>query len=348
MSEAPIGIAIVGAGYWGPNLVRNFSLESRAVLVHVCDQDVDRARQVVGRRSDVRVSGALEDVLDDPEVVAVAIATPPSTHFEFGMACLEAGKHVLIEKPMATTSADGIVLSETSEARGLVLMNDHTFCYTPAVRTMRDYVREGRVGDIFYIESIRANLGLVRPDVDVFWDLASHDLAIFDFVLPDDCAPVAVGAYGADPIGAGKTCIGYLTLTLANGAIAHVTTSWISPAKIRQMIVSGSKQMIIWDDMRPYQRLSVFDCGVEISDATEESRRKLEISYRKGDMMSPALPETVEALEFVVEEFISAIMERRPALTDGWSGVRVLELLESAGKSTAADGALVSVEHHHA
>jgi predicted dehydrogenase len=337
-------MAIIGAGYWGPNLFRNFTHGQCFSVVHVCDRDLERAQRMIGTRNEITLSDSLDEVLDDTRVKAVAIATPPSTHFEFGMACLEAGRHVLMEKPLATTAADGIALTEAAEEAGLVLMNDHTFCYTPAVTTMREYIRDGRVGNILNVESIRVNLGLVRPDVDVFWDLASHDLAIFDFVLPKECAPIAIGAYGADPIGAGKTCIGYLTLSLANGAIAHVTVSWISPAKIRQMIVSGSNQMIVWDDMRPYQRLSVFDCGVEILDSTEEDRRALEISYRKGDMTSPALPETLEALQFVVDEFRSAIVERRPALTDGWSGVRVLQLLEASGKSVAADGALVSVE----
>ena len=250
-----------------------------------------------------------------------------------------------MEKPLATSAADGITLVEAAERAGLVLMCDHTFCYTPAVQTIRQYVQEGLIGEIQYAESIRVNLGIVQSDVDVFWDLAPHDLSILDFVLPPSCRPRAVGAYGADPIGAGRCCIGYLTLPLLNGAIAHITVSWLSPAKIRQLILSGATRMVLWDDMRPYQRLSVFDRGVEVHADQASGRHDLMVNYRRGDMMSPALPETVEALEFVVAEFAGAIREQRAPLTDGWSGVRVLEVLEAAAKSRGADGALAELEH---
>lgn len=344
MTGPPVGVAVVGAGYWGPNLMRNFATSPSTELVHVCDLDPDRATRVLGARKDVRVSAELDSVLDDPEVEAVAVATPPSSHLPIALSCLKAGRHVLMEKPLATSVADGITLVEAAERAGRVLMCDHTYCYTPAVQTMRRYVEEGRIGEIQYAESIRVNLGIVQSDVDVFWDLAPHDLSIVDFVLPVSCRPSAVGAYGADPIGAGKSCIGYLTLPLLNGAIAHITVSWISPAKIRQMILSGATRMVLWDDMRPYQRLSVFDRGVEVQADTESGRHDLMVNYRRGDMMSPALPETVEALEFVVAEFAGAIREQRAPLTDGWSGVRVLEVLEAAAKSRGSQGALHPLE----
>ena len=344
MTSAPVGVAVVGAGYWGPNLMRNFATSPATELIHVCDLDTDRARRVLGRRSDVRVSADLDEVLDDPEVEAIAVATPPASHLPIALSCLDAGRHVLIEKPLATSVADGITLVEVAERADRILMSDHTFCYTPAVQTIRRYVQEGRIGEIQYAESIRVNLGIVQSDVDVFWDLAPHDLSIFDFVLPPSCRPHAVSAYGADPIGAGRSCIGYLTLPLLNGAIAHITVSWISPAKIRQLILSGTNRMVLWDDMRPYQRLSVFDRGVEIQADNESGRHDLMVNYRRGDMMSPALPETVEALEFVVAEFAGAIRERRAPLTDGWSGVRVLEVLEAAAKSRGAEGALAPLE----
>jgi len=344
VTEAPLGVAVIGAGYWGPNLMRNFATSPNTELVHVCDLDPDRAVRVLGARSEVRISDDVESVLDDPEVEAVAIATPPSSHLPIALSCLDAGLHVLIEKPLATTVADGITLIEAAEHADRVLMCDHTYCYTPAVQTMRRYVQEGRIGEIQYAESIRVNLGIVQSDVDVFWDLAPHDLAILDFVLPSVSRPAAVGAYGADPIGAGRCCIGYLTLPLLNGAIAHITISWISPAKIRQMIISGATRMVLWDDMRPYQRLSVFDHGLEIQANNQSGRHDLMVNYRRGDMMSPALPETVEALAFVVAEFAGAVRERRAPLTDGWSGVRVLEVLEAAAKSRSADGVLTALD----
>jgi predicted dehydrogenase len=203
-------------------------------------------------------------------------------------------------------------------------------------------VHDGSLGDIQYFDSVRVNLGFVQSDVDVFWDLAPHDLSILDFVLPDDCRPTWVGAYGADPIGAGQPCIGYLTLPLSTGAIGHVTVNWLSPSKIRQTVIAGSKRMMVWDDMKPYQRLAIFDCGIDIGPpAVDDERERLMISYRKGDMISPALPETVEALHGVVGEFSAAIREQRRPLTDGRAGVRILETLEAVSVSLRANGALV-------
>jgi predicted dehydrogenase len=340
-----VGVAVVGAGYWGPNLIRNFLNHPGTELIRVCDLDLERARRVVGSRSEVAISSELSDVLGDPEVQAVAVATPAPTHYEIGMACAEADKHLLVEKPLAMTAAEGRALVDATNRRDLVLMCDHTFCYTPAVQTIHQYMHDGELGDLQYFDSIRVNLGLVQSEVDVFWDLAPHDLSILDFILPDDCRPTWVGAYGADPIGAGQACIGYLTLPLNTGAIAHVTVNWLSPSKIRQTVVSGSKRMIVWDDMKPYQRLAVFDSGVDVGPpAVEDEREQLMISYRKGDMISPALPETVEALEGVVAEFAGAVRERRPPLTDGRAGVRILEILEAVSVSLRAHGALVPLD----
>lgn len=340
--DQPLGVAVVGVGYWGPNLIRNFLNHPLTELVRVCDLDLGRARRVIGGRSEVAASASLDDVLADPDVEAVAIATPVKSHYDIGTACLEAGKHVLVEKPLATASEDARAMVDAAERAGLVLMCDHTFCYTPAVQMIRDRVLDGSLGDVQYFDSIRVNLGLVQSEVDVFWDLAPHDLSILDFVLPPDCRPTWVGAYGADPIGAGQACIGYLTLPLSTGAIAHVTVNWLSPSKIRQTVISGSKRMIVWDDMKPYQRLAIFDCGVDIGPpAVDDERARLMIDYRKGDMISPALPETVEALSNVAGELAGAIRERRAPLTDGHAGVRILETLEAASVSLRANGALV-------
>jgi predicted dehydrogenase len=207
-------------------------------------------------------------------------------------------------------------------------------------------VHSGALGDVYYVDSIRANLGLVQSDVDVFWDLAPHDLSIIDFVLPDDVRPVSVSAHGADPIGAGQRCIGYLTMPLSNGAIAHVNVNWLSPGKIRQTVFAGSRQMAVWDDMKPFQRLAIVDRGVDVSHSYEgDERAKLFVSYRMGDMLFPALQENVEALGGVVSEFAASIREGRQPLTDGQAGVRILEILEAGSKSLAADGASIPIEH---
>lgn len=342
---APLGIAVVGAGYWGPNLVRNFLNSPETDLRWIVDLDEAKARRLAGSRSDVRVTTSIEEALDDPDVRGVAIATPPASHLPLAMKALEAGRHVLVEKPLATSSTDGETLVAEAERRGLVLMCDHTFCYTPVVRAIRELVESGKLGEIHYVDSIRVNLGLVQSDVDVFWDLAPHDLSILDFILPEGVYPTQVSAHGADPIGVGQNCVGYLTMPLSTGAIAHVAVNWLSPSKIRQTVVAGSKQMVVWDDMKPYQRLSVVDCGVELlAPAVGDEKRQLMVDYRMGDMVIPALTETTEALAAVVGEFVASIRESRPPLTDGRSGVRILRVLEAASQSLRAHSALVQIE----
>ena len=341
----PVGVAIVGTGYWGPNLFRNFLGSENVDLRWVCDLVGDRARKVVGRYSTVRVTESIEDVLSDPGVEAVALATPAGTHGWLGMACLDAGKHLLVEKPLASSVTEGQKLVAAAADHGLVLMCDHTYCYTPAVRKLRELVASGVLGDVQYVDSVRINLGLVQPDIDVFWDLAPHDLSILDFVLGEAFSPPSVAAHGADPIGAGHSCVGYLTLPLPGNAIAHVNVNWLSPTKIRTMIIGGSKRVAVWDDLHPTQRLSLYDRGVELGEDLAEGARKeaLMVSYRLGEMVAPALRET-EALQEVVREFISAIREPRAALTDGKAGLRVLRILESASHSLCRQGVQVPID----
>ena len=342
---ARLGVAVIGAGYWGPNLIRNFGGSERVDLHWVCDLSLERAQKAAGRYSTVAITTDLDEVLADDTVEAVAIATPAATHTPIGLAALEAGKHVLIEKPLAPTVADGQKLVDTAADLGLVLMCDHTYCYTPVVQHIRKLVHGGEVGDLQYLDSVRINLGLVQPDVDVLWDLAPHDLSIIDHVLPPGITPVSVSAIGADPIGAGKSCVSYLTMPLSSGGVAHVHVNWLSPTKIRQTIIGGSKRMVVWDDLSPSARLQLFDKGVEIAPTDPDSaeRRSHLISYRVGDMVAPALPEG-EALGQVVEEFVAAIREGRPALTDGRAGLRVLQILEAASFSQSNGGSAVSLD----
>jgi len=338
-----LGVAVVGAGYWGPNLIRNFSGSELWDVRAVCDASIERARKAVGRYSNIAVTADFEQVLDDESVDAVAIATPASTHFELARAALEAGKHVLVEKPLAATVSDSAKLVDLAEDRGLTLMCDHTFCYTPAVQQIRRLIADGELGDIQYIDSVRINLGLVQSDIDVVWDLAPHDLSILDSILPADQRPTAVAALGADPVGAGHACVAYLTLPLANGGIAHAHVNWLSPIKIRTMVIGGSRRMLVWDDMSTTQRISVYDKGVDLSaPMSDDSRQKMLISYRTGDMVAPAIPER-EALGSMVAEFAAAISEKRPALTDGRSGLRVVRTLQAASQSLAAAGALIQL-----
>jgi predicted dehydrogenase len=341
----PIGLAVIGAGYWGPNLVRSSLATPELGLEWLCDLDVSRAQQVLGSQNKVRATSSFEEVLADPNVAAVAIATPAATHFDLVRAALDAGKHVLVEKPLTPSVSEGRKLAELAQRSGLVLMCDHTYCYTPAVQRIRQLIRDGEIGDIQFIDSVRINLGLVQPDVDVLWDLAPHDLSILDFVLPDDVEPIAVAAHTGDPLGTGRACLAYLSVWLSNGALAHVHVNWLSPTKIRTTLFGGSRRTIVWDDMNPVARIMIHDRGVDLVGADSlgpDERRQALISYRLGDMHAPALPER-EALRNVMSEFASAIAQGRQPLTDAMFGVRVLALLEAATQSAANDGARIAV-----
>jgi predicted dehydrogenase len=343
------GIAVVGAGYWGPNLVRNFRSSPEWDLVAVCDLDEARAAKVIGSRSTIEIETSLERLLARDDIDAVAIATPARTHGPIALAALEAGKHVLVEKPLADNIKVATSMVDAAADRGLVLMTDHTFCYTPVVNRIAELIADGVLGNILFIDSVRINLGLIQPDVNVFWDLAPHDLSILDFVLPGGLRPLSVGAHGADPLNAGKACVGYLTMPLPDGAIAHVHVNWLSPTKIRQFVIGGSRRTLVWDDLNPQQRLAVYDRGVDFSAAAVDSteRAAAAVSYRLGDMYAPALPER-EALGNVAGEFAAAIAESRAPRTDGEAGLRVLEVLEATNRSLAANGALVRVDSHTA
>lgn len=345
VTQEPLGVAVVGAGYWGPNLVRNFQASDRFRLRWLCDLDVDRAQRVLGGYSTVQATADYAAVLEDPDVAAVAVATPAGTHLDIALAALRAGKHVLVEKPLAATYADGMRLVTEAEERGLTLMCDHTYCYTPAVGRIRDMVHSGELGEIHFVDSVRINLGLVQKDIDVMWDLAPHDLSILDFILPAGVEPVAVAAHGADPIGAGQACVAYLTLTLNTGAIAHVHVNWLSPTKVRTTMVGGAKRTLVWDDLNPLQRVAVYDRGVDLASPQEigaDERRDMLVSYRSGDMVAPAIGEK-EALRSMVDEFGDAVRERRAPLTDGRAGLRVLDILEAASRSLEFKGAVVGL-----
>lgn len=339
--DRALGLAIVGAGYWGPNLARNIRASEGVELRWVCDLDFERARRLA--QGGATATTSFDDILDDRRTEAVVIATPVATHFPLAAAALRAGKHVLVEKPLAGSYEDGALLVALAEEHELVLMCDHTYCYTPAVRKIRDIIRGGELGVIQYLDSVRINLGLVQPDVDVIWDLAPHDLSIVDFVFPADLRPVSVSAHAADPIGAGRACVAYLTLTLPNGGLVHAHLNWLSPVKIRTMIIGGSRRTLLWDDLNPVMRVALFDRGVDLRDSTSldgEQRRDALVSYRAGDMVAPALVER-EALGDVIREFATCIRERRKPLTDGEGGLRVLDVLEAASRSVASGGSPV-------
>jgi predicted dehydrogenase len=330
-STAPVGVAVIGAGYWGPNIVRNALALPDTEVKWVCDRDLPRAERVVGAQSAIRVTPDIDDILSDESVEAVAIATPPATHAELALRCLEAGRHVLVEKPLADSYDAGWRMVKAAEEQGLVLHCDHTFCYTPAVQKLRELVAAGELGRPLYYDSVRVNLGLVQQEVDVFWDLAPHDISILDFILGPGREQVSVTAEGADPLGLGHACVGYLTIRFDDGLLAHCHLNWLSPTKIRTTIVGGSDKMVVWNDLLPTQRVGIYESGIDLAEADLSlgEQRRRNVSYRIGSMVAPALRER-EALLGVLEDWAGAIRTRRAPMTDGHAGLRVLRVLEAA------------------
>jgi predicted dehydrogenase len=337
-----IGVAVVGYGYWGPNLVRNLH-ETRGVqLIAVCDLDKDRLTAVSARYPCVAVTDDFEQILSNRAVDAVAIATPISTHFKLAMRALKAGKHIFVEKPLAASSEQAELLVEEAARQRLVLAVDHTFVHTGAVRKMRELVQDG-LGEIYYYDSVRVNLGLFQHDVSVVWDLAVHDLSIMDYVL--DERPVAVCATGMSHVEGEPENIAYLNLFYPSRLIAHVHVNWLAPVKVRRTLVGGSRKMIVYDDLEPSEKVKVYDKGITLNGNPQKNGEKVYqmlVGYRTGDMWAPQLDMT-EALSTELREFVGCIANSRPPTADGHAGLRVVRILEAASRSLAMRGRLVEL-----
>lgn len=338
-----IGVAVVGYGYWGPNLVRNFWDVPGARLVSVCDLQAERLKGVQARYPAVEVTTSYDDVLRDPRVDVVAIATPVTSHFPLALKALEAGKHVFIEKPMTATAEQAVRLVDLADRRGLVVGVDHTFVYTGAVRKIRELVDRGDLGEIYYYDSVRVNLGLFQHDVNVVWDLAVHDLSIMDYVLPSH--PIAVSATGLSHVKGEPENIAYLTLFFEGNLIAHVHVNWLAPVKVRQTLVGGSQKMIVFDDMEITEKIKVYDKGITVNGNGDKDDKKYQmlVGYRTGDMWAPQIPVT-EALSVELKDFIACVEQRKAPLTDGQAGLRVVRILEAATRSMAERGRVVELE----
>ena len=337
-------IGVIGCGYWGPNLLRNFAENEAAQLLWICDTDAKRLDMMSRRYPAARTSRDCRELFADNHLDAVVIATPVATHHRFAKAALEAGKHVLIEKPMTSNVREAEELIELAERRGLTLMVDHTFIYTGAVRKVKEIVESGELGDLLYFDSVRINLGLFQRDINVVWDLAPHDLAIMDFII--DRQPEALTATGSCHIEQGIENIAYLMLRFSDQFIAHFHFNWLSPVKIRRTLIAGSRKMVVYDDIEPTEKLRIYDKGVMVTQGADtvdkEAAYKTLVSYRTGDVWVPKLDST-EALRYVCDEFLKAIRQSRPALTDGHAGLRVVRLLEAAQQSIDQGGRLIEL-----
>jgi predicted dehydrogenase len=328
-----IQVAVIGYGYWGPNLVRNFQELKNARMVACCDLRPERLAQVTAKYPSLETTTDFDEILTHPGIDAVAIATPVGTHYAFARKALEYGKHVLVEKPLAASVAEAESLVEIADKLGLVLMVNHTFIYTGAVRKMKEIVECGDLGDLYYFDSVRINLGLIQRDVNVLWDLAPHDIAILDHLV--DEKPVSICANGACHMGNGIENVAYLTVYFDSGLIAHFHNNWLAPVKIRTVLLGGSKKMILYDDMESSEKVKIYDRGVDVSGA--EVVHQALISYRLGDMWAPKLDQT-EALQLVAAEFANCIETGRRPLTDGIGGLNVVRILEAAEMSIKRRG----------
>ena len=335
-----IGVGVIGYGYWGPNLVRNFAEVPGSRVVTVCDLRPERLALARSRYPTIETTRDYRDLLSDGRIDAIAIATPVSTHFELAMQTLRAGKHVLVEKPLAATSEQAARLVEEAAARNRVLMVDHTFIYTGAVRKIRELVADDELGDIYYYDSVRVNLGLFQHDVNVIWDLAVHDISIMDYILPSK--PLAVSATGMSHVPGEPENIAYLTLFFDGRLIAHIHVNWLAPVKVRRTLIGGSRKMIVYDDLEPSEKVKVYDKGITINNDAESVYRML-IDYRVGDMWAPHLDGT-EALRTEALHFLHCIERGRRPITDGEAGQRVVRILEAATHSMAVQGRLVKLD----
>jgi predicted dehydrogenase len=302
----------------------------------------DRLALVRNRYPGVRTFADPNELVADRRIDAVVIVTPVSTHYDLAMQALRAGKHVLVEKPLAATVEQAARLVDEAERRGLVLSVDHTFVYTGAVRKIRELVSSGSLGDIYYYDSVRVNLGLFQHDVNVIWDLAVHDLAIMDHVLPS--TPVAVSATGMSHIDGEPENIAFLTLFFENRLIAHLHVNWLAPVKVRRTLIGGSRNMIVYDDLEPSEKIKIYDKGVTVNGGggNGSQRYRMLIDYRAGDMRAPQIDIT-EALNIEARHFIKCVETSQPTMTDGQAGLRVVRVLEAATQSIAARGRIVEL-----
>lgn len=330
-----VTVGVVGYGYWGPNLVRNFAENPLTSVRAVSDLDSNRLAIVARRYPGITLTTDYRDLLADDAIDAIVVATPVQHHYALALEALQAGKHVLVEKPLASNREQAQRLVEEAQKRNLVLMVDHTFVYTGAVRKMRELVAEKALGDIYYYDSVRVNLGLFQHDVNVIWDLAVHDLAIMDFVL--GAHPCAVSATGISHVRGKPENTAYLTLFFDANIIGHIHVNWLAPVKIRRTLVGGSQRMIVYDDLEPSEKIKVYDKGITIEGNSALSEYDLRVGYRSGDMWAPQLS-MAEALGAEVGHFAQCVQDGIPSLTGGDSGLRIVEILEAATRSLGDRG----------
>jgi predicted dehydrogenase len=334
-SSGTIRIAVIGYGYWGPQIVRNFSSVEGCRVTTVCDRSPEALRRMQQAYPSIDANADPEAILRSASVDAVAVVTPVWTHFGLAKAALENGKHVFVEKPFTSTVAQAEELIELAEKKNLQIMVDHTFLFTGAVKKIHELISSGSLGDLYYYDSTRVNLGLFQHDVSVVWDLAPHDLSIMDYLITEE--PEAIVATGEKHLH-GYEDVAYITVYFRSSIIAHINVNWLSPVKVRTTLIGGEKKMLMWNDLEADEKVKVYDRGVSIKNG--EGVYQLLISYRSGDMWAPKVEQT-EALKNEVAYFIECVSKNEKPFNDGIAGHRVVKMLEAADQSLKERGKMV-------
>jgi predicted dehydrogenase len=332
-----IDIGVVGCGYWGPNLIRNFRALGNCRLRLMCDAHPQRLKHLKTLYPEVQGAVEFEVVLNDSELDAIVIATPLGFHFSMAKACLEAGKHVLIEKPMAKSSAEAEELIQLAQRKGLTLMVGHTFLYSAAVRKIKDIVDHGDIGDLRYISSRRLNLGLFQKDINVAWDLAPHDLSIILHIMEE--FPATVNCQGNAHVTPGVEDIISMSLVFRKGKFATIQNSWLDPRKVREMTIVGSSRMIVYDDVEPLEKIRIYDARV-VCPPHYDTFAEFQYSYHYGDSYVPYIKQE-EPLRVECQHFVDCIREGRTPISDGHQGLQLVQILEGASTSLTQGGVAV-------
>lgn len=335
MGDNKIKIGVIGFGYWGPNIVRNFNSIDGAQVVSICDKNqesLNRARKIY---PNIMPTSNCDEIMNAPDIDAVAVITPVSTHFELAKKALQNGKHVFVEKPFTATVAQAEELIELAARNNLKIMVDHTFIFTGAVRKIKQLIDDDVLGALYYYDSIRVNLGLFQTDVNVIWDLAPHDFAIMDFLIKEK--PAAISSSGKAHVN-GLEDTAYITAHFNDNMIAHFNVNWLSPVKVRTTLVGGEKKMLVWNDLDVDEKIKIYDKGVEVQNM--EGVYNLLVSYRSGDMWAPRV-EQVEALKVEAEYFVRCIENNETPINDGLAGLRIVKMLDACNKSLKDRGRMV-------
>jgi predicted dehydrogenase len=331
-------IGVIGYGYWGPNIVRNFSAANGSEVTMVCDMNQQTLKKVKKAYPQINVTDNIDELIKNPEVDAIAIATPVFTHHDLAKKALEEGKSVYLEKPFTYTVAEAEDLVELAAKKNLKLMVDHTFLYTGAVRKIRQLIDDGVLGNLYYFDSVRVNLGLFQHDVNVVWDLAPHDISIMDYIIGE--IPQAVIATGVGHFNRGLEDIAYLTFYYDHNIIAHINVNWLSPVKVRTTLIGGEKKMLVWNDLEPDEKIKIYDKGVKVK--TKEGQYNLLVDYRSGDMWAPKVEQT-EALKLMAEKFVDYVKNGGTVVNDGIAGLNNVKMLEAANKSLNNKGKITYI-----